>query len=503
MNEIVIPQTLSDIEQQNFVAEVSNANKLRKQQEQIQEAKNEILKRQQYVNDLVSRKQKFTAEELLKEEIENYQTGEKQPVEIAYQLQKNFSNEKMREQFSIVVPNDFDTLAFENEINNALQKIGSDRYFDLYDMKVQQVSLGRYRATVDRKYIPLVIQNIQSLVSRLTDKTITSRIMDVRQVETENEKIKNKTGKDKVLSPVSVSFKSVDPELKSQRIILSWTNESESTGNILFYMQKENDKFYGYVDTKLFSGNDAYQAFIAGKICDYFSTSYAETRDALIAEITGLKGLDYIEALIRRNNDYEVERRDDFINVTSLKLPNKFLTVSISRGMYEGTYNITYMSKVNNTLYEDVNVGQTITIAWLINNIIPFLRSSFHRDFTKKQNVLDNEMTLILNKFAFVKMRQAVQRIINDIRSQISKNNIQIIQALSRAEAKKEMNTDLSAEVLIFKKPDIDYAILICYLSKSGKYLFKLEYAANGKEYDCVAESFDEIVNQSKIFNCI
>lgn len=504
MDNIIIPQSLLDQQYQEMVQNVQQQNEIKRQAEQLKMQRDQQQRRQKFVNDLVSRKAAYSKIELQNQQIENFDTSDVESFQAIYDRLQGENANQIKNQFQITIPDNFDTVEFEANVNRALENIGSDKYVTMYDLEMNEISKGRYKISVPKKDLPIIMHNIMTMVRKMSEGQISARVLDIRQIDSLNYGSKKSFGNFK-LSPISVSFKLIDSP-RSERIVLSYTETSEKTGNLLFYMQSGEKRTSGYINKELFSADNDYMLFLANVIHDYFEIGFEKTRDRIVMEITDLNGLERVESILRKNDKLIVEAyrnpetdKIESINVSSDHYQNNWLQVFIRQSNMKGIYQITLTSKTNPAMYQDGYRDTVISINWLIDNVDRCMKELFIRDFTKTKAELDNEVTSILNKFVFVKMRKAVQGIIQYYQES-NYLGLHFERAMSRAESKEVIKSDISCETLIFKTNHIDYAILICYLDpRIKKYCFKIEYSVDGKEAELVCDTFEEILSKTKI----
>lgn len=508
MEEIKIPQSLAEYEMEQLTKQAFQETK-------EQEAKRKIMERKNMQKQRASLVKKFLKDRITYQQLQNNPASD--PLynqQVTQQFQQEYdtfvsqTRQQLQDEFGVVLHANQDVLEIEDEINDALQAIDDDRYVQLSDFEVKQSPKGDIRVTTGKDKMPMILQKLLSITRKLSNVNVNGRMLDVRQIAKLNSAMIN-VGIDGslMLSPVTLSFrpKVGDEYGRNDRIMVSLTGTSETTGDLLFYMQQGRKRFVGYIKHDRFSSSEDYLLFLSNAINDFFIVGFDNIRDRMITETDDVHGLDRIGKLIQDTNNYLVQYTGDAnegtisLLVTAKNNPaNQWLRAEIMKANIKGTYRVILTSQSDCNFYQEPFYNEAITIDMLQNNIVNLLRNWYSMNWNENLAERQKADTSILNKFVIVKMRAAVNCII-EMKNLSPYCGIVLNNAYSRQETSGFMPNKQMAEVLTGKTNSVDYFILTCFKNPdSGEMTFLLEYAVKGVECNMIGTDFEQILEDTK-----
>lgn len=500
-----MPESLEEYEYRKNVEAITTASKAEIIAEnKIREAKD----RRKMLKNLVVEKQQNVGKN------SPIQLSVQQKIDSEYVTQNIQEIERLQSQNNIVISQDIDVIKLQVEVNDAIDNMAKLSDIDsAEDLEVSFTNSGgtpQLKFSVKRQQIPSDFLLISKMVRKFND-AIKHRVLDVRTISAVNGNYGIKDKKER-LSACSLSYRPDGTTLnKGTRVIISKSEDYDSSKNIVFFIQESRSKWIGTIDSKKFATREDYLIFIANAICDFYSLGFDITQERLMIEKKSLSGLSRVAEVIMKNGGFKCKLKKDedlvsMIEIITSGSKNQWLHVYIYPGKYKDTYEINLYSKADTSWQSNTNLGDTLTINWLLDNINEHLKNWFAKNWDADINLQLNKDKYMADKFDRVKMRLAFQKII-EIRNSNDYIGIELTKALSTIETREIMPGDYGAETIIGKTNYVDYFVLthLGYLIagshskgvsiKTGlpvnnrKYLFQIEYSINGKK--CIYRSIE------------
>lgn len=500
-SEITIPESLEEYEYRKKVEAVTSASKA----EMIAESK---------IREAKDRRKK------LKTLVANKQQSVQSPINIQQQIQQQYTDENLQEierlqsANNIIIPQEIDVIQQQDEVNDAINMIApSDSVESADDLEVTLTNSGgqtKLKFSVNRKDVPSDFSLVAKMVKQF-NSTIKPRPLDVRVIAAVNKNYGIKDKKER-LSACSFSYKPTTGGVnKGTRVIIGKSEDYETTQNFIFFMQESRSKWIGTINSRKFTTREDYLIFIANAICDFYTLGFEVMQERLMFEKKGISGLTRVAEAVMKSGGYKcrLEKDGDVVNmieITNTKGKNQWLHVYVMPGKFKDSYEIELMSKADSDWQTNINLGDTLSVNWLVDSLPEQLKNWYSKDWSADLNMQMNNDKYMVDKFDRIKMRQAFSEICST-RDRDSYVGITLKKALSVAETNEIMPGNYGAEVIIGKTDYLDYFVLthLGYMiqeshsksisPKTGlphnnrKYMFQIEYSINGNK--CIYRSFE------------
>lgn len=430
-NQIVIPQSIAEMEKQQIIDTKSSIDK-----------RAQLLKIQNY---------RAKSYKTLPEKVDASQ----EQIEEVKQNLEELTNQ--------VLPDDVNYVELEEQIQDAIENIpgiNDENYLD--DLVIKSTSQkdksGYFKTVVGIKGdFPQQILKIAGYVKKNTKGLISPRKCDLRVIGNTNKtQLRNSQLK---LSSQTIVFKPDFTKLKvnkGTRIMISIPEDNTSTGNLLVYIQESRAKKCLLLTPKDFPSIEHFNEFIGDRITEYYFSGYDVVIKKL--EIRGVNNpLMEIINLVVRTREYKAKPYTDedshlyAIDFISLGTENQWLRMQVIEGDIPGTYNI--IAK-NNVIadWEYSIMSKPLTITDLTKNILSILNKCYAKDWTKEL-AIDNEDDKIyynLDKLTHSRLKKAYM-FINNMKDENPELGIVLATSLSKKDLSKSLSLDYDAEAFIGK----------------------------------------------------
>lgn len=497
MNEIIIPKSLESYQQEIMLQKVIEKNK---EVQKEKELKLNLEKEKMFFDKLKSLGSKLVHYNELRSKGytgEQYSVDEENQFRQEYKEYEDKIRQDINERNSIQLSSD-DAIQITNEVNDCLCQINDGVHENIYQLKIFNPSKDKIISRVSDEEIPMLLRNIISVVKELSSNSISSRMLDVKQIAKIDHELR-KGNCENSLSALTISFKPIkNDSKKSNRVMLSITNDYIDNGDVLLFMQNERNRFCDYIRHGNFSSTTDYILFIATIINDFFIVGYDSILNRVLGESRGASFIDKLKNIIASQGLFIVETNiseDVLMSVRLIKNIDKYVvSANIVRGDFDKTYSVA-ITKLDPSMGcgDNYTLVRNVTIDYLLRNFMNMLKGIFLK---KKEDVPNEDYQSILDKFVTVKMREAFNMICNYMIN-APQCVIEINRGYSRSQSSEFLGSNIKAEILIGKSLYLEYFILTCFRDKSGEIKLLLEYSFNNNDCSCIGSSLSEILSRT------
>ena len=466
-NDIVIPNTIAEIQHQKTVNKITTSKENNNKIEELRK-----------LSLLRSKKKNINFQQNIQEVISNQKTiqntqAEIQTIDINKQLIETYQELTNQE-----LPENIDLVSIAEEIQDAAEEIPGTEDLSINDFEIVENKKGsgwhKNKVTIKSNLASSELSQIATIVKESTSQIVIHRAMDFRTIGNANKtQLKNTPYK---LYAISYVFRPVaGKEIKASkyaRIAISIPNEFNTTNKVLIFMQESRSKFVTEINCDV--------QFIAKIISDFYIVGFDVTKQRL--KVVGANNpLNTLSTKLMLTRNYLVKPLEDgdgdysSIVIKTKTGKHQWVVLFVTELALKGTYKLKALSKIDRD-WKGISFkhpeGPTVPITMeflmsqrFLDNLEKIFNTLDWSQFGMGEDDIENKQYYLLSKLTYKPLKKAFIEIydlqsIDEELTETNQSGIYIKEALSQLDTAKDLNSGYKAEIIIGKSNYIDYFIL-------------------------------------------